>query len=97
MWDWLYNFFIVGEASGKALKTVAKHIPGPNAQLQELKGHATSASSEVSRAHLLMLERGEKLSALEERSARMSNEAESFSGNAHSLMSKYRDKKWYQL
>lgn len=44
-----------------------------------------------------MLERGEKLSQLEERSERMRNEAENFSSTAHDLMLKYKDKKWYQL
>lgn len=51
----------------------------------------------ISRAHQLALERGEKLSQLEERAERMSNQAQEFSGTAHSLMQKYKDKKWYQL
>lgn len=42
-------------------------------------------------------ERGDKLSALEDRTARMANEAENFSSAAHQLMVKYRDRKWYQL
>ncbi|XP_044739572.1 syntaxin-binding protein 5 isoform X5 [Chrysoperla carnea] len=88
---------LFGEASGKALKTVAKHIPGPNAALQDLNQRATSSANEISRAHQLMLERGDKLSQLEERTARMAGEAESFSGTAHNLMLKYKDKKWYQL
>jgi Synaptobrevin len=44
-----------------------------------------------------MVERGEKLGVLEERSERMRNEAEAFSSSAHQLMLKYKDKKWYQL
>lgn len=46
---------------------------------------------------MLMLERGDKLNRLEDSAERMSNEAQQFSGTAHQLMSKYRDKKWYQL
>ncbi|XP_055586546.1 syntaxin-binding protein 5 isoform X3 [Uranotaenia lowii] len=88
---------LFGESSGKANKSVAKHIPGPNSNLQDLNTRATSASSEVSRAHQLMLERGDKLSQLEERTERMSNEAQQFSNSAHLLMNKYKDKKWYQL
>ncbi|KAI5726405.1 hypothetical protein M8J76_002114 [Diaphorina citri] len=84
-------------SSGKPSRSVAKHIPGPNAQLDALNQRATSASSEVSRAHQLMLERGDKLSQLEERTQRMMNEAENFSSTAHQLMlkQKEKDKKWY--
>lgn len=88
---------LFGESSGKANKSIAKHIPGPNANLQDLNVRATSASSEVSRAHQLMLERGDKLSQLEDRTERMASEAQQFSNSAHLLMNKYKDKKWYQL
>lgn len=88
-------FLLVGESSGKANKSIAKHIPGSS--MQDVSQRATSACSEVNRAHKLMLERGEKLSQLEERSERMRNEAENFSSTAHDLMLKYKDKKWYQL
>uniref|UniRef100_A0A8D8VKG3 Syntaxin-binding protein 5-like n=1 Tax=Cacopsylla melanoneura TaxID=428564 RepID=A0A8D8VKG3_9HEMI len=84
-------------SSGKPSRSVAKHIPGPNAQLDALNQRATTASSEVARAHQLMLERGEKLGQLEERTERMRNEAENFSSTAHQLMlkQKEKDKKWY--
>ncbi|XP_054270672.1 syntaxin-binding protein 5-like isoform X2 [Macrosteles quadrilineatus] len=88
---------LFGESSGRASRSVAKHIPGPSAQIQELNQRATSASSEVSRAHQLMVERGAKLGQLEERTERMMGEAENFQTSAHSLMLKYKDKKWYQL
>lgn len=88
----------VGEtASGKPNRSVAKLIAGPNANIQDLNSRATSATNEVSRAHMLMLERGDKLNRLEDSAERMSNEAQQFGGTAHQLMSKYRDKKWYQL
>ncbi|XP_074033344.1 syntaxin-binding protein tomosyn isoform X3 [Leptinotarsa decemlineata] len=85
---------LFGESSGKASKAVAKHIPG---NISDLNQRATSASSEVNRAHKLMLERGEKLNQLEEKAERMRSEAENFSSSAHELMLKYKDKKWYQL
>lgn len=88
------NQITVGEASGKANKSVAKHIPG---SLQELGGRASTAASEINKAHKLALERGEKLNQLEEKAERMRYEAEAFSQSAHDLMLKYRDKKWYQL
>lgn len=65
----------VGESSGlKPNRTVAKHIPGPNAQLEQAGARASSAASEISRAHMLVLERGDKLSQLEDRTERMSNQ-----------------------
>lgn len=93
----LCGLFAVGESSGRASRSVAKHIPGPSGQIQELNQRATSASSEVSRAHMLMVERGQKLGQLEDRTERMMNEAENFQSGAHNLMLKYKDKKWYQL
>lgn len=87
----------VGEVSGKPNRSVAKLIPGPNANMQDLNTRSTSASNEVSRAHQMMIERGDKLNKLEDNAERMSNEAQQFSGAASQLMAKYRDKKWYQL
>ncbi|XP_054731427.1 syntaxin-binding protein 5 isoform X1 [Anastrepha obliqua] len=86
---------LFGEQSGKANRSVAKHIPGPN--LDQLGQRASTAASEISRAHQLAMERGEKLNLLEERAERMANTAQDFSGTAHQLMLKYKDKKWYQL
>ncbi|XP_061510223.1 syntaxin-binding protein 5 isoform X4 [Anopheles gambiae] len=88
---------LFGESSGKANRSVAKHIPGPNADIQALNARTTSVTSEIGKAHQLMLERGDKLSQLEERTERMANEAQQFSSSAHLLMNKYKDKKWYQL
>lgn len=87
--------FAVGEQSGKAIRSVARHIPGPN--MDQLGQRASTAASEISRAHQLAMERGEKLNLLEERAERMANTAQDFSGTAHQLMLKYKDKKWYQL
>ncbi|KAG5682794.1 hypothetical protein PVAND_012122 [Polypedilum vanderplanki] len=84
-------------ASGKPNRSVAKLISGPNANLQDLNSRANSASNEFSRAHQMMIERGDKLNKLEDNAERMANEAQQFSGAAHQLMAKYRDKKWYQL
>ncbi|XP_053979087.1 syntaxin-binding protein 5 isoform X8 [Hylaeus volcanicus] len=88
---------LFGESSGRASRTVAKHIPGPNAGTEALRERVTTATGEVAMAHQMVMERGEKLSQLEERTARMMTEAEGFSQSAHGLMLKYKDKKWYQL
>ncbi|XP_022911478.1 syntaxin-binding protein 5 isoform X2 [Onthophagus taurus] len=85
---------LFGEASGKANKAVAKHVPGV---MQELNSRVLSSTSEISRAHKLAMERGEKLNKLEDSAERMRNEAENFASTAHSLMLKEKDKKWYQL
>ncbi|XP_030568945.1 syntaxin-binding protein 5-like [Drosophila novamexicana] len=86
---------LFGEQSGKANRSVARHIPGTN--MDQMGQRASTAASEISRAHQLAMERGEKLNMLEERAERMSNTAQDFSGTAHQLMLKYKDKKWYQL
>ncbi|XP_017045704.1 syntaxin-binding protein 5 isoform X4 [Drosophila ficusphila] len=86
---------LFGEQSGKPNRSVARHIPG--ATLDQLGQRASTAASEISRAHQLAMERGEKLNLLEERAERMANTAQDFSGTAHQLMLKYKDKKWYQL
>ncbi|KAK0078688.1 hypothetical protein PV325_002191 [Microctonus aethiopoides] len=88
---------LFGESSGRASRTVAKHIPGPNANTEALRERMSSATGEIAMAHQMVVERGEKLSQLEERTARMMNESENFAGTAHGLMLKYKDKKWYQL
>ncbi|GLH03019.1 Uncharacterized protein GBIM_08949 [Gryllus bimaculatus] len=88
---------LFGEASGRASRTVAKHIPGPSANMEDMGRRVTSVTSEIGRAHQMMVERGEKLGQLEDRTQRMMSEAETFSTTAHSLMLKYKDKKWYQL
>lgn len=90
-----FCFVAVGEASsGKASKAVAKHIPG---SMEGVNTRVTNVTSEIGRAHMMMVERGDKLSQLEDRTERMMNEAQSFSSTSHSLMLKYKDKKWYQL
>ncbi|KAJ0183057.1 hypothetical protein K1T71_001033 [Dendrolimus kikuchii] len=88
---------LFGEGSGKPNRTVAKHIPGGPGGLEQLGARASTAAGEVSRAHMMVLERGDKLSQLEDRTERMHNEAAQFSTSAHQLMLKYKDKKWYQL
>lgn len=90
---------LFGEAtSGKASKAVAKHIPGSGlASLEGLRGAAQHGLTEMQKLRLAALERGEKLSELEEKTQRMQESAQKFSNNAHSLMMKYKNKKWYQL
>ncbi|XP_076666454.1 syntaxin-binding protein tomosyn isoform X4 [Andrena cerasifolii] len=88
---------LFGESSGRASRTVAKHIPGPTATTEPIRERVTTACGEVNMAHQMVLERGDKLSQLEDRTARMMSEAEGFSQSAHGLMVKYKDKKWYQL
>ncbi|KAG6460221.1 hypothetical protein O3G_MSEX011851 [Manduca sexta] len=89
---------LFGEGSGKPNRAVARHMP-PAAPppLDALGARASSAAGDVARAHHLVLERGDKLSHLEERTERMHSQAAEFSSSAHQLMLKYKDKKWYQL
>ncbi|XP_048485316.1 syntaxin-binding protein 5 isoform X5 [Plutella xylostella] len=88
---------LFGEGSGKPNRAIAKQIVGPNSSIADVNTRASTAASEISRAHMLVLERGEKLGQLEDRTERMHHEAAQFSTSAHQLMLKYKDKKWYQL
>ncbi|KAK7471573.1 hypothetical protein BaRGS_00035801 [Batillaria attramentaria] len=87
---------LFGEASGKASKGLAKHIPGTGG-LQQLQQQSGAVGGEFARTRLLVAERGEKLGELDDRSAQMMNQAETFSQAAHHIMLKYKDKKWYQF
>ncbi|XP_077541746.1 syntaxin-binding protein tomosyn isoform X7 [Haemaphysalis longicornis] len=88
---------LFGEASGKASKTVARHIPGNSGNTEALRAQAGTLAGDVMRARQGLTERGEALTQLEERTARMMSEAESFANTTHQLMNKYKDKKWYQF
>lgn len=88
---------LFGEASGKASKTIARHIPGNSGNTEALRAQAGTLAGDVMRARQGLTERGEALTQLEERTARMMSEAESFANTTHQLMNKYKDKKWYQF
>ncbi|GAU94701.1 hypothetical protein RvY_06426 [Ramazzottius varieornatus] len=86
---------LFGEAAGKGSKALARHVAG--SAMEQAKISSNMANSEIGRAKMLALERGEKLGELDEATERMRQQAEAFAGNAHQLASKYKDKKWYQL
>ncbi|XP_037083443.1 syntaxin-binding protein 5-like isoform X2 [Pollicipes pollicipes] len=88
---------LFGETSGKASRSVAKLLTGPTAQAEQLQARVATSGGEVGRARQLMVERGQKLSKLEDRTEQMMADADNFSSTAHQLMMRYKDKKWYQL
>lgn len=88
---------LFGEASGKPSKTIARHIPGNTGNVEAVRAQAGTLAGDVMRARQGLTERGEALTQLEERTARMMTEAESFANTTHQLMNKYKDKKWYQF
>ncbi|OQV18337.1 Syntaxin-binding protein 5 [Hypsibius exemplaris] len=88
---------LFGEAAGKASKSTARHVPGSNSAMENAKMSSSMANSEIGRAKMLAIERGEKLSEIEETTERMRMQAEAFSSNASQLANKYKDKKWYKL
>ena len=89
---------VVGESSTvKAVRGVARHIPGSAANLDNLNVKAGSVAAEVMKTRQALNERGERLGLLTERTERMANEAETFSQAAHQLMVRCRERKWYQL
>ena len=88
--------FTIGEASGNTHRGVARHV-GPSANIDTLNSRATGIAAEVAKTRQNLLERGDKLGLLEEKTEMMRSEAEAFGNAAHQLMVKYRDRKWYQL
>ncbi|CAB4069147.1 STXBP5 [Lepeophtheirus salmonis] len=86
---------LFGETSGKPLSGVAKHIPGT--AMQNSLSKSVSATNEVSKAKMAMLERGQKLNELEDRTEQMANEAKNYAANAQKLKLAYQNKRWYQM
>ncbi|XP_071113160.1 syntaxin-binding protein 5-like isoform X9 [Haliotis cracherodii] len=86
---------LFGENSGKASKGLAKHVPGSG--LQHLQAQSGAIGGEIARARMALVERGEKIGDLDDKSAQMLSQAESFAQAAHQIMSRYKDKKWYQF
>ncbi|XP_041437340.1 syntaxin-binding protein 5-like isoform X8 [Xenopus laevis] len=88
---------LFGEATaGKASRSLAQHIPGPGG-IEGLKGAATGVAGDLHRARIALDERGQRLGELEDTTAAMMSSADAFSKQAHGLMLKYKDKKWYQF
>lgn len=91
---------LFGEGAGKPSSGMAKHTTGGAAAGQNMSAlHAKSAggTSEVSKAHQAMLERGQKLNEIEDQMENMSNEAKVYAQRAQALKNMYKNKKWYQL
>jgi syntaxin-binding protein 5 len=90
---------LFGETSGKASRSVAKHISGAACPpgMEHLQMRSNTIAGDIARTRMLMVERGEKLGQLSDKTEKMMNESENFSNAAHQLMLKYKDKKWYQL
>ncbi|XP_075718982.1 syntaxin-binding protein 5 isoform X4 [Rhinoderma darwinii] len=87
---------LFGETSGRPRPTVVTHIPGPGG-MEGVKGAATGVGAELTRARWALDERGQKLGELEDRTAAMLASADSFSKHAHEMMTKCKEKKWYQF
>ncbi|XP_064627191.1 syntaxin-binding protein 5-like isoform X7 [Lineus longissimus] len=86
---------LFGESSGKASKGLAKHIPGSG--LQGAQEQAGAVLNDFQRTRQALTERGEKLGELDERTAQMMAQAESYAKACHALNDKYKNKKWYQF
>lgn len=86
---------LFGDQAGKASSTIAKHIPGTS--MSHLQAKSISSGSEISKAKMAAIERGQKLNELEDRTELMANEAKEYAKTSNMLLHKYKDKKWYQL
>ncbi|BFZ09853.1 hypothetical protein BsWGS_12892 [Bradybaena similaris] len=87
---------LFGEASGKASKSLVKHIPGMSS-MQQMHQQTSVSVNEFSRARMLVNERREKLGEVEDRTEKMMNTSEQLSSAAQGIKLKYKDKKWYQF
>ena len=87
---------LFGEAAGKNPSNLAKVIPG-TAAMQGLQGKGVSTTSEIGKAKMAAMERGQKLNELEDRTEAMANEAKQFASSAHHLMQREKNKKFWQL
>ena len=56
---------LFGDSAGKASTTIAKHIPG--ASMANLQSKSISSGSEISKAKMAAIERGQKLNELQTR------------------------------
>ena len=89
---------LFGEGAGKPSSGVAKHTTGGTSNLGALNDRASAAgTSEVSKAHRAMVERGQKLNEIEDQMENMSNVAKDYAQNSAKLKNMYKNKKWYQL
>lgn len=67
---------------------------GGGESLEKIRG---SLGHEMRIAREGLDERGEKLSAIEDRTLALQNQSESYASAAHQLAQKFKDKKWYQF
>jgi syntaxin-binding protein 5 len=86
---------LFGESAGKANTGVAKHIPGAN--MAPLQGNAVGGNSEIAKAKMAVMERGQKLNEIEDQMENMSSEAKEYAKTSRDLKNHYKNKKWYQI
>jgi hypothetical protein len=61
------------------------------------KAHGSGTQSEASKAKMALVERGQRLNELEDRTEQMADNAKEFGEASKSLLNMYKNKKWYQL
>ncbi len=86
---------LFGETAGKVSSQMATQMVVPG-NMTALQGKGVNTTSEVGKAKMSLVERGKKLSELEDRTEAMSNEAKQYAANAHNLMLTAKNKKWWQ-
>lgn len=86
---------LFGESAGKASSSVAKNFSG--ASMAPLQSKSVNSGSEIAKAKMAAIERGQRLNELEDRTEQMANEAKQYANTSHNLMNMYKNKKWYQL
>ena len=62
-----------------------------------LQSKGVNSQNEVAKARMAVIERGQRLNELEDRTEQMANEAKQYAATSQSLLNMYKNKKWYQL
>nr|CAB3266682.1 syntaxin-binding protein 5-like [Phallusia mammillata] len=85
------------EAGESASKGIATKYTSMNSNLQYTNVGTSEFVKDLQQLRKNVSERGQKLGDLEERTQQMQMSASKFSSNAHNVMLKFKNKKWYQL
>ncbi|CDW58813.1 syntaxin binding protein 5 [Trichuris trichiura] len=88
---------LFGNGNRKLPKNVAARQIQSSHGLDATTRTNVAATNEVQRARMALSERGEKLSEVEDKTAILAESAKAYADHIQEIMSKQKNKKWYQL
>ena len=87
---------LFGEMAGKVSSQMATHVHG-NSAMVGAQAKGAGAAGEIGKAKMAFVERGQKLSEVEDRTEQLATDAKLYADNARNLLMKEKNRKWYQL